>query len=121
MEHGEIKLLLGREMPHTGHKRLPQRPIIGPFGKDFVEGRVVKSWFPVGVFRYRQALPLHARIQDPQDKVKDLIRAQCALWAPLGHGEVRQEKCLELRFGQLDRNRRRYRLLYRGAHHAMAS
>ena len=28
MQHAEIELLLGREMPHTGHKRLPQRPII---------------------------------------------------------------------------------------------
>jgi hypothetical protein len=32
MEHAEIELLFGREMPHTGHKRLPERPIIGPFG-----------------------------------------------------------------------------------------
>ncbi len=31
MEHAEIELLLCREMPHTGHKRLPERPIIGPF------------------------------------------------------------------------------------------
>ena len=24
-----------RKMPHTGEERLPQRPIIGPSGKDF--------------------------------------------------------------------------------------
>src|SRR5438445_10044459 len=41
MEHADIELLLYREMPHTGHKRLPERPIIGPFGKDFVDGRVM--------------------------------------------------------------------------------
>jgi hypothetical protein len=35
MEHAEIELLLNREMPHTGHKRLPERAIIGPCGKDF--------------------------------------------------------------------------------------
>jgi hypothetical protein len=28
MQHAEIELLLGREMPHTGPKRLPQRAII---------------------------------------------------------------------------------------------
>ena len=30
MEYAEIELLLGREMPDTGHERLPERPIIGP-------------------------------------------------------------------------------------------
>jgi len=34
MEHAEIELLLGHKMPHTGHKRLPERPVIGPSGKD---------------------------------------------------------------------------------------
>ena len=33
MEHAQIEVLLGREMPHTGHKRPPQRPIIGPLAK----------------------------------------------------------------------------------------
>ena len=38
MQHAEIELLLGREMPHTGHKRLPQlwfvsyRGFLSPFG-----------------------------------------------------------------------------------------
>ena len=36
MEHAEVKLLLCREMPHTGYERLPERPVIRPFGKDFV-------------------------------------------------------------------------------------
>jgi len=58
MEHAEIELFLGREMPHTGHKRLPERPIIGPSRKDFVHGRVVNDRFPLGVCRYGQALPL---------------------------------------------------------------
>jgi len=39
MEHAEIELLLNREMPHTGHKRLPERAIIRPSGKDFGDGR----------------------------------------------------------------------------------
>ena len=43
MEDTEIELLLGREMPHTGHKRLPERPIIGPFGKNFVDGAPAAS------------------------------------------------------------------------------
>ena len=41
MEHAEIELLLCRQMPDTGHKRLPERAIIRPFGKDFV------LYFPV--------------------------------------------------------------------------
>ena len=32
MEHAEIELLLGRQMPHTGYKRLPERAIIRPSG-----------------------------------------------------------------------------------------
>ena len=62
-----------------------------------------------------------AGIEDPQDEVKDAMIAQFALWTALGHREVRQDKCLELRFGELDRDRCRCRLWCRGAHHAMAS
>jgi len=89
MEHGEIELLLGREMPHTGYERLPQRPVIRPFGKDFVDGRIVDGRLAVGVLWYGQALPLHPRVEHPQDEVKDPVIAQFALRSPLGHGEVR--------------------------------
>ena len=41
MEDADIEFLLVREMPHTGDERPLERPIIGPFGKDFVEGRLV--------------------------------------------------------------------------------
>ena len=62
MEHAQIEVLLGREMPHTGHKRPPQRPIIGPFGKDFVDGRVVDGRFPkvesVGTDRHFHCIPV---------------------------------------------------------------
>src|SRR6266849_3339573 len=47
--------------------------------------------------------------------------AQFALWTPLGHGEVRQDKCNELGFRELDGNRRRCRLCCRYAHHARTS
>ena len=43
MEYAGVQAFLGRQMPYTGHKRLPQRPIIGPFGKDFVNGVVYLS------------------------------------------------------------------------------
>src|SRR6266699_959478 len=36
MEYAGVKMFLCRQMAHTGHKRLPERPIIGPFGKNFV-------------------------------------------------------------------------------------
>src|SRR5437773_885456 len=121
MEHAEIDLLLDREMPHTGHKRLPERAIIRPFGKDFVDGRIVNGRLALGVVWNGQALPLHPGVEHPQDEVKDTIIAQFALRSPLGHREVRQDKCGELWFGELHRDRRRYRLWYCGAHHAMAS
>src|SRR6266581_12742 len=121
MEHAEIELFLRREMPHTRHKRLPERPIIGPFDKDFVDGRIVDGRLALGVCRHGQALPLHPRVENPQDEIKDAIIAQFALWPALGHREVRQDKCGELWFGELHWNRRRYRLWCRGAHHAMAS
>ena len=101
MEHAEIELFLCREMPHTRHKRLPERPVIGPFGKDFVNGRVMNSRFAVGILWYGQALPLHPRVEHPEDEVKDPVIAQFALRSALGHREVRQDKCGELRFNWL--------------------
>jgi hypothetical protein len=65
MQHAEIEVILCHEMSHTRHERLPQRSIISPFGKDFVDGRVVESRLALGISRYWQALPLHPCIQDP--------------------------------------------------------
>ena len=59
MEHAEVELFLGREMPYTGYERLPERPIIGPSGKDFVEARIVDGRLALSVLWYGQALPLH--------------------------------------------------------------
>ena len=89
MEYTEIELLLNREMPHTGHKRLPERAIIRPSGKDFVDGRVMDGRLAMGIGRHGQALPLHARVEDPQDEVKDAMIAQFTLRSPLGQREVR--------------------------------
>src|SRR5262249_31109721 len=121
MEHTGIEVLLGHQMPNTGHERLPERPIIGPLRKDFVDGRVVDGRLAWGVCRHGQTLPLHPGVEHPQDEVKDAIIAQFALWTALGHGEVRQDKCLELRFGKLDGNRRRCRLWGYGTHQVTAS
>ena len=121
MEHTDIEVLLSGERGHTGHERLPKRPVIGRFGKDFVDRRVVDGRLAMGIFRYRQALPLHARIQDPQDEVKDAVIAQFALRASLGHREVREDKGRELWFGELDGNRRRCRLCCQCAYQAKPS
>jgi len=121
MEHAEVELFLGREMPYTGYERLPERPIIGPSGKDFVDGRIVDGRLALGIVRHGQTLPLHAGVEDPQDEIEDAIIAQFALGTALGHREVRQDKCLELGFRELDRNRRRCRLWCSSAHQAMAS
>ena len=37
----EVELLRSGEMGHTGHKRVPERPIIGPFGEGSIDGGVV--------------------------------------------------------------------------------
>ena len=108
-------------MGHTGDERLLKRPIIGPFGADFVDGGVVYGRFPVGVCRHRQALPRHPRVEDPQDEMKDTMIAQFALRPPLRPREVREDTCGELRLGELNGNRRRCRLLCRCVHHAKAS
>jgi len=108
-------------MPPTGHKRLPERAIIHPCGKDFGDGRIVNGRLALGVVRHGQALPLHPGVEEPHDEVKDPVIAQFALWTALGHREVRQEKGLELRCEELDRNRRRCRLWYCYVDHARAS
>ena len=80
MEYAEIELLLGHKMPYTGHERLPERPIIGPFRKDFGDGRVVDGRVTIEVFRYGQTLPLHPGVEHPHDEMKDALIAQFTLW-----------------------------------------
>ena len=69
MEDTEIEVLLGRQMPHTGHKRPPQRPILGLLRQDFVDGRVVNGRCPIGLVRHGQALLLHPRVEHPENEV----------------------------------------------------
>src|SRR5712691_7972423 len=121
MEHADIELLLFGEMRHTGDERLPERSVIGPFGKGSVDSGVVDGRLALGVFRHRQTLPLHPRVEHPQDEVKETMIAQFALRTPLRHREVREDKCGELHFGELDRNRRGYSLCYVCAHSSLAS
>ena len=63
--------------------------VISPLGKDFVDGGIVDFSFALAVFGHGQTLPLHAGIEEPQNEVKDLVIAEFALGAALGHGEVR--------------------------------
>jgi hypothetical protein len=114
-------VLFCREMGHTGEERIPERPIIGPFREDALNGRVVNGRMAMGVLRHGQALPLHSRVEDPQDEVKDAMVAQLALRPTLGHREGREDTGGELRCGELDGDRRRCRLCCRYAHHARAS
>src|SRR5262249_47599058 len=46
-----------------------------------------------GGSRHGGAGPRHPRLEEQEDEVKDAVIAQFALWATLGHGEVRQDKC----------------------------
>ena len=56
---------------------------------------------------HRQALPLHARLEYPQDKVEGAMIAEFAFRSAPGRREVREDKCDELRLGELNGNRRR--------------
>ena len=65
MEYAAIEVLFCRAMPHTGHKRLPQCPIIGPCRTGSVYICVVYLWFALRSFRHGQPLPLHPRVEHP--------------------------------------------------------
>jgi len=90
MEYPDVEVMLDREMPHTRHKGLPQRSIIGPSRKHFVDRRIVDGRLALGVVRDGQALPLHARVEHPQNEVEDAMIAQFTLGSPLGQREVGQ-------------------------------
>jgi hypothetical protein len=75
----------------------------------------------LGVLRDWQALPLHPRIEYPQDEVKETMIAEFTLRTPLGHREVREDKFGELRFGELDGNRRGYSVFCSCARGSLAS
>jgi hypothetical protein len=87
-------VLFGRKMSHARHERLPERPIISPFGQDFVDGRIVNGRLPLGVCRHRQALPRHPRLEYPQAEVEDAVITPLALRSTRGHGEVREDTCV---------------------------
>jgi len=52
MEHAGVEVLLDRKMLHTGEERVPERPIIGPFREDAINGRVVNGRLAMGVVRH---------------------------------------------------------------------
>src|SRR5271156_3185543 len=65
------------------------------------------SSLPVGCAGHWQALPLHASVEYPQDKVEDAMIAEFTLRSAPGHRQVREDECDELRLGELNGNRRR--------------
>ena len=101
-----IAVALLRQIPHAGDECLIERAIVGPFCKHLVDGRVVDQGGPVARIGYRQALPLHTRVEDPQDQIEDAVIAQFAFRPAPGHREVREDKCDELWLGELNRDRR---------------
>jgi hypothetical protein len=50
----------------------------------------------VVVFGHGPALPWPAGVQDPSDAVAEAMIAECARGSALGHGEVREDTCMEL-------------------------
>jgi hypothetical protein len=121
MEYAEVEFLGVRKMSYTGHEHLFERPIIGPFRKDAVDGGVMDGKLAMRVLGYGHALPLHPGLEDPPNEIQETMITQFALGTTLGHREVREDPCGELRGGALDRHGRRCRRLGRGVPHARAS
>src|SRR5271166_3667721 len=107
--------------PDAGDECLIERAIVGPFCKHLVDGRVVDHGGPVACLGYRQALPLHTRVEYPQDQIEDAVIAQFAFRPAPGHREVREDKCDELRLGELNRDRRCGGAFWHLAHPDMVS
>ena len=76
--------------------------------------------FAVAVFGHGQTFPLHASVEDPQNQIEEVMVAEFAPGPTPGHGEVGQDKWVELRFRQLHRNRRGNGLLGWRGHDEMA-
>jgi hypothetical protein len=71
---------------------------------------------PISCPGHRRAVPLHACVEYPQDKVEDAMIAKFALRSTPGRRQVRGDKCGELRLGELNGNRRRSRAFCHIAH-----
>ena len=121
MQDVEIKVMLLRKMPHAGDERLIERAIVSPFREHLVDCRVVDQGGPVARSGYWHALPLHTRIEDPQDQIENAMIAQFTFRPTAGHRKVREDKCDELRPRELHGNRRRGLALCHIAHPDMAS
>jgi hypothetical protein len=79
MKDAEIKLMMLCQMPHAGDERLLKRAVVSPFREHLVDGRVVDQGDPVGRPGYRHALPLHTRIEGPQNQIENAVIPQFAL------------------------------------------
>src|ERR1700722_15867455 len=84
----EIKLVMLRQMPHAGDERLLERTVVSPFREHLEDGRVVDQGGPVGRPGYWHALPLHTRIEDPQDQIENAMIAQFTFRPAAGHRKV---------------------------------
>jgi hypothetical protein len=120
MQDSQIESVASRQMPHTGDKGMFNRAVIGPFGKDFVDGGIVDFGLAIAVFGHGQTLPLHARIEHPQDEVEEAMIAEFAPGSTLGHGKVGQDKFVELGFGELHGNGCRCWFVWRHGHEVLA-
>jgi hypothetical protein len=74
-----------------------EKAVISPFREHLVDGRVVDQGGAVSRSGYWHALPLHTRIEDPQDQVENAMITQFAFRPAAGHRQVREDKCDELR------------------------
>jgi hypothetical protein len=82
MKDPEIEVVSLCQVPHAGDECLIERAIVRLFGEHFVSRRVVDDDGPVDCAGYRQALPLHTRVEQPQDQ----IEGNCSPRVPPRHG-----------------------------------
>ena len=71
MQDAEIELIVLCQMLHAGDEGLIERAIVRPSGKHLVDGCVVDHGGSVVCLGYRQAVPLHTRIEHPEDQIED--------------------------------------------------
>jgi hypothetical protein len=90
---------------HRAGKDRVHAAAVHPSPPNALNTRVVRFRVAVAILFDRQLLPLTTQIQDLQNVVEDLAKAQLRRRAAATDGELRQDKLLELRRLQLRRKR----------------
>src|ERR1700712_660092 len=101
MNDRRIKPAVLMKLRHRASENGVHAAVVHPSPPDAVNARVVCFRLALAIFVDRQLLPLTPQIQDFQNVVEDLIKAQLRRRTAATDREMRQGKLLELRERQL--------------------